>query len=55
MIGTGCGRISMPFIDKAVTGITCHARGAHHLLEGADMVFDIINLFIHPLANKLIK
>ena len=41
VIGTGYGRISMPFIDKAVTEITCHARGAHHLLEGADMVVDI--------------
>jgi predicted CoA-substrate-specific enzyme activase len=41
IIGTGYGRISMPFIDKAVTEITCHARGAHHLLEGADMVVDI--------------
>jgi predicted CoA-substrate-specific enzyme activase len=41
VIGTGYGRISLPFIDKAVTEITCHARGAHHLLEGADMVVDI--------------
>ena len=41
IIGTGYGRVSLPFIDKAVTEITCHARGAHHLLEGADMVIDI--------------
>ncbi|NLI11488.1 acyl-CoA dehydratase activase [Pelotomaculum propionicicum] len=41
VIGTGYGRISLPFIDKAVTEITCHARGAHHLLAGADMVIDI--------------
>ncbi len=40
-LGTGYGRISLPFIDKAVTEITCHARGAHHLLVGADMVIDI--------------
>jgi len=41
IIGTGYGRVSLPFIDKAVTEITCHARGAHHLLESADMVIDI--------------
>lgn len=41
VVGTGYGRISLPFIDKAVTEITCHARGAHHLLQGADMVVDI--------------
>lgn len=41
IIGTGYGRISLNFIDKAVTEITCHARGAHYLVEGTDMVIDI--------------
>ncbi len=41
VIGTGYGRISVPFIDKAVTEITCHARGAHYLVDGTDMVIDI--------------
>ncbi len=41
IIGTGYGRISLSFIDKAVTEITCHAKGAHHLVQGADMVIDI--------------
>jgi len=41
IIGTGYGRVSLPFIDKAVTEITCHARGAHHLLEGVHTVIDI--------------
>lgn len=41
VIGTGYGRISLPFIDKAVTEITCHARGAHYLVEGTDMVIDV--------------
>lgn len=41
VIGTGYGRISLPFIDKAITEITCHARGAHRLVEGTDMVIDI--------------
>ncbi|MDD4237007.1 MAG: acyl-CoA dehydratase activase [Desulfotomaculaceae bacterium] len=41
VVGTGYGRISLPFIDKAITEITCHARGAHHLVNGTDMVVDI--------------
>ncbi|OPX86168.1 MAG: R-phenyllactate dehydratase activator [Pelotomaculum sp. PtaB.Bin104] len=41
IIGTGYGRVALSFIDKAVTEITCHARGAHYLVEGADMVIDI--------------
>ncbi len=41
IIGTGYGRISLPFIDKAVTEITCHAKGAHYLVQGTDMVIDI--------------
>ena len=31
IVGTGYGRISLPFADKVVTEITCHARGAVHL------------------------
>ena len=27
-VATGYGRISVPFADKTVTEITCHARGA---------------------------
>lgn len=41
IIGTGYGRISLTFIDKAVTEISCHARGARYLVEGTDMVIDI--------------
>lgn len=41
VIGTGYGRVSMDFIDKAVTEITCHAKGANFLVAGADMVIDI--------------
>ncbi len=39
--GTGYGRIALNFIDNAVTEITCHARGAHYLVEGTDLVIDI--------------
>ena len=38
---TGYGRISLPFADKTVTEISCHARGAAHLFPGAGIVLDI--------------
>lgn len=41
IIATGYGRISVPFADKRVTEITCHGRGAYHLLPGARTVIDI--------------
>ena len=40
-VGTGYGRIALSFIDKAVTEIHCHARGAHHLLSQGGLVIDI--------------
>jgi len=30
-VGTGYGRINVPFADKAITEITCHARGANFI------------------------
>ncbi|NLV16124.1 MAG: 2-hydroxyglutaryl-CoA dehydratase [Syntrophomonadaceae bacterium] len=41
VVGTGYGRVSLSFADKAVTEITCHARGAAHLVPGSSMVIDI--------------
>lgn len=41
IVGTGYGRISLPFVDKAVTEITCHARGVAYLVPAADTVVDI--------------
>ena len=38
---TGYGRIALPFADKAVTEISCHARGAAHLFAQAGLVLDI--------------
>lgn len=40
-VGTGYGRISLDFIDKAVTEIHCHARGANYLVNGGGLVIDI--------------
>ena len=42
VVATGYGRISVPYADKCVTEITCHARGAsflHH--ESQLLVIDI--------------
>ena len=38
---TGYGRVSLPFADKTVTEISCHARGAAHLFPSAGVVLDI--------------
>lgn len=38
IIATGYGRVSVPYADKQVTEITCHAKGAHHLADSEDMV-----------------
>ena len=41
IIATGYGRISVPFADKKVTEISCHAMGAHHLFPDTRTVIDI--------------
>ena len=41
IIGTGYGRVSMPFADKTVTEITCHGRGAHFLNNKVKTILDI--------------
>lgn len=41
IISTGYGRNSVTFADRAVTEITCHAMGAHHLNPAVRSVIDI--------------
>ncbi len=41
IVATGYGRAQADFATRAVTEITCHARGAQELLPGTDMVIDI--------------
>ena len=41
IIATGYGRISVPFADKKVTEISCHAIGAYHLFPDTGTVIDI--------------
>jgi predicted CoA-substrate-specific enzyme activase len=41
IVATGYGRINVPFADKQITEITCHARGVHALFPSARTVIDI--------------
>jgi predicted CoA-substrate-specific enzyme activase len=41
IVGTGYGRISLPFVQKVVTEITCHGKGAAYLLPQNNLVIDI--------------
>jgi len=41
IVATGYGRNSVTMADKAVTEITCHAMGAHHLNPAVRSVIDI--------------
>lgn len=41
VIGTGYGRVSLPFVQKTLTEISCHARAAVHLFPDTGVVLDI--------------
>ena len=41
VIGTGYGRSAVPFANKTVTEISCHAMGARHLFPDCQTVIDI--------------
>ena len=41
VVATGYGRISVPFANKQVTEITCHARGAYFLVPSVKAIIDI--------------
>lgn len=41
VVATGYGRISVPFADKQITEITCHARGVDFVFPSAKTVIDI--------------
>jgi len=40
-VSTGYGRIVIPFADKNVSEISCHARGASHLFSRARTILDM--------------
>lgn len=41
IVATGYGRINVPFADKQVTEITCHAKGLYSLLPTTRTIVDI--------------
>ncbi|NLN39905.1 MAG: 2-hydroxyglutaryl-CoA dehydratase [Smithella sp.] len=41
IIATGYGRINVPFADRQITEITCHARGIRALFPSARIIIDI--------------
>lgn len=41
IVSTGYGRINVPFADKQVTEITCHAKGISWVFPGAATVIDV--------------
>ncbi len=41
VVSTGYGRINVPFADKQVTEISCHAKGIFHLFPRARTIIDI--------------
>jgi len=41
VVATGYGRINIPFADRKITEISCHAMGAHHLFPDTGTVIDI--------------
>ncbi len=41
IVATGYGRINVPFADRQITEITCHAKGLHSVLPTVRTVVDI--------------
>jgi (R)-2-hydroxyacyl-CoA dehydratese activating ATPase len=41
VVATGYGRVNVPFADKQITEITCHARGVYHFFPSVRTVIDI--------------
>ena len=41
IVGTGYGRLKVPFANENISEITCHARGAHWLSSTVRTVVDI--------------
>ncbi|MGL5313948.1 MAG: acyl-CoA dehydratase activase [Peptostreptococcaceae bacterium] len=41
VVGTGYGRVTMDFVDKKVTEITCHTKGIHFLNKNIRTILDV--------------
>ncbi len=40
-VGTGYGRVKIPFAEKNISEISCHGRGAHYYLPAVRTIIDI--------------
>ena len=49
IVATGYGRFAVPFANKQMSEITCHAKGIHHLIP------DARTIMITPWEKKIIK
>jgi predicted CoA-substrate-specific enzyme activase len=41
VVGTGYGRVRIPFADKNISEISCHGRGAHYFINSVRTIIDI--------------
>jgi (R)-2-hydroxyacyl-CoA dehydratese activating ATPase len=41
VVATGYGRITVPFADRQITELTCHARGVFHFAPNVSLAIDI--------------
>jgi predicted CoA-substrate-specific enzyme activase len=41
VIATGYGRITVPFADRQITELTCHARGVSHYAPNVSLAIDV--------------
>lgn len=41
LVATGYGRINVPFADKQLSELSCHARGVYHFLPSVKLAVDI--------------
>ena len=63
IIGTGYGRVNVPFAKRTITEIACHARGAHYIygptvrtvldIGGQDCKAMSSNFLKHPVTGLL--
>ena len=44
IVGTGYGRVNVPFADKAITEIACHARGGNYMYGPTVRTLSLIHI-----------
>jgi len=41
VVGTGYGRVNVPFANRTITEISCHGRGAHYIAPSVHTILDM--------------